>query len=92
MAICLLMITLLHRTVWGPSIYCMKFQGWMRKTFEMQADKKYPSIYYIPYLLVLLMLRSHDDTDLQTLFRINPTLKLEIGQRYKDVKNEDMNC
>ena len=34
----------------------------------------------------------NDDTDLPMLFRINPTLKLEIGQRYKDVKNEDMNC
>ena len=34
----------------------------------------------------------NDDTDLPVLFRINATLKLEISQRYKDVKNEDMNC
>ena len=34
----------------------------------------------------------NDDTNLPVLFQVNPTLKLEIGQRYKDVKNEDMNC
>ena len=32
-AICLTMIKLVYHTVYGPSIYCLKFQGWMRRTF-----------------------------------------------------------
>ena len=32
-AICLIMIKLLHHPVEGPLIYCEKFQEWMRRTF-----------------------------------------------------------
>ena len=33
MAICLIMTKLLHPTIQGPSIYCVKFQGWMCRSF-----------------------------------------------------------
>ena len=29
--ICLIVIKLLHHTIQGPSIYCVKVQGWMRR-------------------------------------------------------------
>ena len=32
-AISLIRIKLLHHTVQDPSIYCVKFQGWMSRTF-----------------------------------------------------------
>ena len=32
-SICLNMIKLSHHTAQGPYIYCVKFRGWMRRTF-----------------------------------------------------------
>ena len=40
---CLINTKLSHHTIQGVIMRSVKFQGWMRRIFEMQADKKYPS-------------------------------------------------